>query len=232
VEELFKKAGIEINAEQLKKFSKLLKLFKHWNSIMNLSSFNDDNSIIIKHFIDSLLPTKSNIFNSAESIADLGTGGGFPGMALAIIYPEKTITMVDSIQKKINSIKKMTAEIGLKNSKTICNRIEELGRNKKTRESFDIVTARALAKFSTMLEYCLPLCKVGGYVIAYQTPEIEKELTEKKDILLKLGGKIENIFDEILPLTNEKRKIIFIRKISATPMEFPRPSGTPKKKPL
>ena len=232
MKEFFSEAGIEINETQEKKFQKLLEIFKIENGKINLSSFNDDKNIIIKHFVDSLLPCRHMTFSSAKNLVDLGTGSGFPGLALAIMLPQIQCILIDSVQKKIDAVERMAQFSGIKNVEVLCERIEAVGQNKKFRERFDIVTERALAKVSTMLEYCLPLAKINGMLIAYQTQESTHEFEEKKDVLEMLGGKIESEKEFFLPQNTGKRKIFFIKKIFHTKNIFPRKIGEPKNKPL
>ena len=224
--------GIQIDNEQENKLNLLLNLFKEWNKKINLSSFNNNETIIIKHFVDSLLPIQSDEFKKAKTVLDLGTGGGFPGLPLAIIFPKKEFLLVDSVSKKINAIENIASELELKNIQTRADRIEELAHYKNIRGQFDVVTERALSKFSTMLEYCLPCAKIGGSLIAYQTLEIKTEVKNKKEVIKLLGGKLDRIEEYLLPNDTGKRLILFIKKIKSTPKKFPRAIGIPKKSPL
>lgn len=228
----FSELQISLSDQQKEKLTKLVSLFQEWNGKMNLSSFNDERTIYVKHIVDSLLAANIEEIEKATNIIDLGTGGGFPGIPLAIIFPEKKFLLVDSVQKKISAIKDIVEKLMLDNVTTMSARIEELGQEKNMREKFDVVTERALAKYSTMLEYCLPLVKCGGTLIAYQTPEIAIDIEEKKTVLQKLGGRIKNIFQYELPENFGRRTILVIEKKEETPKEFPRKTGTPKKFPL
>lgn len=232
MKELFLEAGIEISEYQEKKFQKLLEIFKIENEKINLSSFNDKENIIIKHFIDSLLAWKIEAFSHAKKLIDVGTGSGFPGLALAIMFPHIQFVLVDSVQKKIDAVERMAKFSEIKNVKIVCERIEALGQNNMFRETFDIVTERALAKVSTMLEYCLPLAKINGCLIAYQTPESTHEFEEKKGVVEMLGGKIESEKEFFLPKNSGKRKIFIIKKVFHTKNIFPRKIGVPKNNPL
>lgn len=232
IKQFFTEAGIQISIKQEAKFKSLLNLFKEWNKKINLSSFNDNETIIIKHLLDSLLPAKSDEFRKAKTILDLGTGGGFPGLPLAIIFPEKKFLLVDSVSKKINAVENIANKLELKNIQTKTSRIEEIAHNKNVREKFDIVTERALAKFSTMLEYCLPCVKIGGSLVAYQTPEVKTEIENKKKVIKLLGGELNRTEEYLLPSNAGKRLILFIKKIKPTPKNFPRSIGIPKKSEL
>jgi 16S rRNA (guanine527-N7)-methyltransferase len=227
-----KKINVDINSEQERKLMQLVSLFKSWNKKINLSSFNDDESIILKHIVDSLLSVKFEEWKNSKKIIDLGTGGGFPGLPLAIFFPQKKFTLIDSVNKKIEAVNEMVEDLKLKNVETHSERIEKIGQEKMFREKFDVVVERALAKYSTMLEYCLPCVKKNGFLIAYQTPEIEKEIKLKEKVLQLLGGKIvsKKIFD--LPNNAGTREILVIKKIKSTPKKYPRKIGIPKKSSL
>lgn len=232
MKQLLETYGIKINQEQEKKLVHLVALFQEWNKKINLSSFNDNESIITKHIIDSLLSVSFDEWKDAKNIIDLGTGGGFPGLALAIFFPQKKFLLVDSVKKKTEAVHDIAKKIQLKNVETLSERIEIIGQEKNTREKFDIVVERALAKFTTMLEYCLPCLKKNGYLIAYQTPEIEKEINLQKKILRFLGGEI--VYKKIFHLSESagEREILVIKKIQNTPKQYPRKVGIPKKNPL
>ena len=224
---------IEISdKEKIATLKKLVTLFQEWNTVMNLSSFNNTETIWKKHIFDSLLIGSYPALINAKHIIDIGTGGGFPGLPLAIIFPEKKFTLVDSTQKKITAVIDIMQKLHLKNVETVCERIETLARKNTFREQFDVVTERALAKSSTMLEYTLPFLRIGGTLFAYQTPATKKDLEEKKTILTTLGGSIKNILHENLPNSAGERAIFVIEKVKKTPQEFPRQTGIPKKYPL
>lgn len=224
---------IEISdKEKIATLKKLVTLFQEWNTVMNLSSFNDTETIWKKHIFDSLLIGSYPALINAKHIIDIGTGGGFPGLPLAVIFPEKKFTLVDSTQKKITAVMDIAHKLHLKNVEAVCERIEILARKNTFREQFDVVTERALAKFSTMLEYTLPFLRIGGTLFAYQTPATKKDLEEKKNVLTTLGGSVKNILHENLPNSAGERAIFVIEKVKKTPQEFPRQTGIPKKHPL
>lgn len=230
---MLKSLDFELSEKQTQQFQKLLKLYQDWNAKINLSAIKDEEGIIIKHFYDSLLVSKLNIFSEDnQKIADLGTGGGFPLLPLAIMYPENEFLGVDSVQKKIKVIETIAKELGLKNIQTNSERVETVGQSKKYREQFDIVLTRAFAKWHTLLELSLPLVKTGGKLVAYQGPQILEELEESEKVIEKLGGKIEKLSHFELPEDMGERVFVEIIKIKKTPKEFPRAIGVPKKNPL
>lgn len=220
--------GIEISQENAKQFYKYMKLLLEWNEKMNLTAITDPEEIILKHFVDSLtiMPYLSN----ANTILDVGTGAGFPGLPLKILEANKEFTLLDSLNKRITFLQTVISELELKNVQAIHGRAEEYISQK--RESYDIVTSRAVAKLNVLIEYMLPFVKVGGRCICMKSFEIEGELKEAKKAIEILGGKIEKVDEITLPTTDIKRKIVIIKKIKNTPNKYPRKAGTPAKEPI
>ena len=220
--------GIEISQENAKQFYKYMKLLLEWNEKMNLTAITDPEEIILKHFVDSLtiMPYLSN----ANTILDVGTGAGFPGLPLKILEDNKEFTLLDSLNKRITFLQNVISELELKNIQAIHGRAEEYISQK--RESYDIVTSRAVAKLNVLIEYMLPFVKVGGRCICMKSFEIEGELKEAKKAIEILGGKIEKVDEITLPTTDIKRKIVIIKKIKNTPNKYPRKAGTPAKEPI
>jgi len=220
--------GIEISQENAKQFYKYMKLLLEWNEKMNLTAITDPEEIILKHFVDSLtiMPYLSN----ANTILDVGTGAGFPGLPLKILEDNKEFTLLDSLNKRIIFLQNVISELELKNVQAIHGRAEEYISQK--RESYDIVTSRAVAKLNVLIEYMLPFVKVGGRCICMKSFEIEGELKEAKKAIEILGGKIEKVDEITLPTTDIKRKIVIIKKIKNTPNKYPRKAGTPAKEPI
>jgi len=224
----------DLSPTQIKQFKQLLKLYQDWNSKINLSAIKTKKEIIIKHFYDSLLISQPDILNKQLklSVADLGTGGGFPLLPLAILYPKNYFWGIDSVQKKINVIENIIAKIELKNIKTIADRIETLGQTQQYREKFDLVTTRAFAKWHTLLELALPFLKINGKLIAYQGPQILDELEKSEKVIALLGGKISKLSYFELPENTGERVLVEIEKTKTTPAKYPRAIGIPSKKPL
>lgn len=220
--------GIEISQEKAKQFYKYMKLLLEWNEKMNLTAITDPEEVILKHFVDSLtiIPYLSN----ANTILDVGTGAGFPGLPLKILEDNKEFTLLDSLNKRITFLQNVISELELKNVQAIHGRAEEYISQK--RESYDIVTSRAVAKLNVLIEYMLPFVKVGGRCICMKSFEIEGELKEAKKAIEILGGKIEKVDEITLPTTDIKRKIVIIKKIKNTPNKYPRKAGTPAKEPI
>ena len=209
-----------------------------WNQHVNLTAIKDREEFLEKHYIDSLLCAGSPEFQRSEIIIDVGTGGGFPGVPLAVAFPEKQFTLMDSLNKRIKIIQQLCEELGINNVTAIHGRAEELGRKKHLRESFDVCVSRAVANMSTLSEYCLPFVKVGGCFIAYKGPDCEEELMSAENAIEKLGGSIarrENFAS--LGITESsgselEHQLIFVLKNKPTMSKYPRKPGTPAKEPI
>jgi len=175
------KIDINLSKEQLEQFYQYEKMLLEWNEKINLTSITEENEVILKHFVDSA--TISHYIKKDDKVADIGTGAGFPGVPLKIINSENDLVLIDSLNKRINFLKNVIEELRLKNIKAIHSRAEEIGHNKEYRQKFDIVTSRAVAKLNVLLEYMLPLTKIGGRCICLKGPNIEEEVNEAKMLL-------------------------------------------------
>ena len=209
--------GVEISQKQAEQFYTYMELLLEWNEKMNLTAITDPEEVILKHFIDSL--TIIPYLKEADTVLDIGTGAGFPG-----------IPLLDSLNKRIIFLQTVITELELKNIQAIHGRAEEFV--SKERETYDIVTSRAVARLNVLLEYMLPFVKVGGRCICMKSFEIEEELKEAKKAIEILGGEIEKIDEITLPNTDIKRKIVVIKKVKNTPSKYPRKAGTPAKEPI
>lgn len=230
--------SVPLSAEEIRAFQVYATMLKEKNKVMNLTAVDDDKGIAMKHFIDSL--TLCPYIREEEAKAkggktltfiDVGTGAGFPGLPVKISCPELSVTLMDSLEKRLNFLNEVITALGLKDCSTVHSRAEDAGRNKKYREKYDIVTARAVARLSVLAEYCLPLVKVGGVFLAMKSHSEEEEQDAAKAIAL-LGGTIEKSDTFKLPGTDMERTIIVVRKIRPTPARFPRKAGTPSKTPI
>lgn len=224
------KLGINLSEIQLKQFYNYMNLLIEWNKKINLTAITEPDEIILKHFVDSL--TISRYISDGTKVVDVGTGAGFPGIPLKIVRQDVDITLLDSLQKRINFLDEVINELNLEKITTVHSRVEDFGKNKKYREEFDIAISRAVANLSTLSEYLLPLVKVGGKVISMKGSLIQEELENSKNAIKILGGQIEKVDEFDLPNSDISRNIVLIDKIKNTPNRYPRKAGEPSKKPL
>ena len=220
----------ELIEEMKQQFEDYMHLLLEWNEKINLTAITEEDEIILKHFIDSL--TISKYIEKEKTIVDVGTGAGFPGIPLRIARKDLKVTLVDSLNKRILFLNEVIQKLGLKEIETLHYRAEEFGQNKKYRESFDVATSRAVANLSTLVEYLLPLVKVGGICVCMKGSEIKEELENSKKAIEILGGEIQEVEEFYLPGTDIKRSIVIVKKISSTPKKYPRKPGTPAKEPI
>lgn len=225
-----KASGIDIILEekQIENFYKYMNLLIEWNEKMNLTAITEPSEVILKHFVDSL--TISNLIKKGDKVIDVGTGAGFPGIPLSIVNNEN-ITLLDSLNKRIIFLEEVINKLQLTNIKAVHSRVEEFAKNKKEREMYDIATSRAVAPLNVLLEYLLPLVKVGGKCICMKGSNTE-EIEEAKNALKVLGGEIEKIEKITLPNSDIIRNIIIVKKVKETPLKYPRKPGTPSKEPI
>lgn len=230
--------SVPLSAEEIHAFQIYASMLKEKNKVMNLTAVDDDKGIAMKHFIDSLTlcpyireEERKSGQGKKLTFVDVGTGAGFPGLPVKISCPELSVTLMDSLEKRLKFLNEVITALDLKDCSTVHSRAEDAGRNKKFREKYDIVTARAVARLSVLAEYCLPLVKTGGVFLAMKSHSDEEETEAGKAIAL-LGGTIEKTDTFKLPGTDMERTIIVVRKIRPTPARFPRKAGTPSKTPI
>lgn len=224
--------GLEATEEKLQNLKKYREILVEWNKVMNLTGIEEEREVYIKHFLDSISAVTNNYINDDISLIDVGTGAGFPGMPLKICLDNLKLTLLDSLNKRINFLNDVKEKIKLENMEAIHSRAEEFCQNKKYREKFDIAVSRAVANLSVLAEYLLPAVKVGGQVICMKGSQVEEELNDAKFALKELGGKIKSVDEFCLPGTDMKRNVIIVEKIKETPKKYPRKAGTPAKQPL
>ena len=194
--------------DTIEKFYQYMKLLLEWNKKINLTAIKDEKEFIVKHFIDSL--TISPYFMGREKVIDIGTGAGFPGIPIKLFHEELSVTLVDSVSKKISVLNDIIAQLNLKNIQAIHVRAEDFA--KENREKYDIAVSRAVASMNTLVEYLIPFVKIGGSIICMKGPNYEEEIEEAKSNIKKFGGKIEKIENIIIDGEYE-RNIILIRKV-------------------
>jgi 16S rRNA (guanine527-N7)-methyltransferase len=225
-----KKIGIVLEEEQIEQFYQYEKLLLIWNEKINLTAITKPEEIILKHFIDSM--TIAKYIGANKTLIDVGTGAGFPGIPLKIIRKDIQITLLDSLNKRVQFLNEIIKQLELKEVETIHGRVEEFGKNKKYREKFDYATSRAVANLTTLSEYLLPLVKIEGKCICMKGSTVKEEIDQSQKAIAILGGKIEEIEAFQLPESDIDRHIVLLRKIKQTPAKYPRKPGTPSKEPI
>lgn len=224
--------GVSLNEKQIEQFIKYYEILVEWNSFMNLTGITEYEEVVQKHFVDSLALCKSVNVERAESLIDIGTGAGFPGIPLKIAYPHLQVTLLDSLQKRIKFLNEVISQLGLDKIETIHGRAEDFAKPSMKREKYDLCVSRAVANLASLSEYCLPYVKVDGYFIPYKSGKVEEELEQSKKAIFLLGGKVEEEVKFVLPDSDITRNLIKIRKVSATPKKYPRKSGLATKEPI
>lgn len=230
--ELLLNASIDADKQQLEKFERYFLELLLWNEKCNLTAITEENEVIIKHFYDSLLIMSLKEWGRSGRLLDIGTGAGLPGIPIKIMNPNMDVTLMDSLNKRVNFLKHIIEMLELKDIDAIHARAEEMGQDKRWREKYDIVVSRAVAKMPVLLEYCLPLLRIGGIFIAYKGAEIEEELAQAKKALQVLGGTIRTIEKMELPENSGSRSLVIVEKTGQTPRIYPRKAGMAEKKPL
>lgn len=234
--DLMKKAcdsvGMEFNEDKYQKFMLYKDLLKEWNEKINLTAITEDEEIVKKHFIDCIKAFNEKQFKEAKTLIDVGTGAGFPGLPIAIMREDLNITLLDSLNKRVNFLNIVKNSLNLTNVTTIHSRAEDGARNKELREKFDIATSRAVANMAVLSEFCLPYVKVGGYFIALKGPAITDELNDAKNAIGTLGGKLIEVIEVSVEGTDLKHNLVVIKKVKETPKTYPRKAGSITKKPI
>lgn len=223
--------GIELSETQKEQFQTYYQLLVEWNEKMNLTSITEEHDVYLKHFFDSITPSFYYDFDGELCICDVGAGAGFPSIPLKIVFPELKVTIVDSLNKRIQFLNHLAAELGLQDVSFVHDRAESYGKG-AYRESYDIVTARAVARLTVLSELCLPLVKKGGQFIALKSSKGEEELQEANFAINILGGNVKETFSFELPEDAGERQMIVIDKRRQTSKKYPRKPGTPNKSPL
>ena len=227
-----KKLDIYLSEKQKWQFKKYYELLTEWNKVMNLTGITDYDEVNEKHFVDSLAIVKSIELKKVNKMIDIGTGAGFPGIPLKIVFPQMHVVLLDSLNKRVKFLNMVIEEIGLQNIDTLHGRAEDYARQEKYRERFDLCVSRAVANLSTLCEYCIPYLRIGGIFISYKSGNIEEELRNSRRAIKVLGGEVEKNIIFQLPETDISRSFIKIKKRESTKKEYPRKAGIPAKEPM
>jgi 16S rRNA (guanine527-N7)-methyltransferase len=227
------KDNIILNEKQMRQFDQYLVLLQEWNEKVNLTAITEEEEVYLKHFYDSAtLAQHINFEDKAITLCDVGSGAGFPSIPLKIMFPNIEVTIVDSLNKRINFLQLLVDELGLENVHLFHARAEDFGQDKAHRNQYDVVTARAVANLSVLAEFCLPITKMGGTFAAMKASKATEELNASKNAIKTLGGKTQDVASFELPHDAGERNIILIKKDRKTPGKYPRKAGTPNKNPL
>ena len=224
--------NLELSEKQYEQFIKYMRLVQEWNEKINLTAITEDEEFIKKHFIDCIKAFKSKAIAEAHTIIDVGTGAGFPGIPIAIMHPTAKITLLDSLNKRINFLNLVVKELGLTNVTTIHSRAEDGARNPELREKFDVATSRAVANMAVLSEFCMPYVKKNGHFVALKGPAIEEELENGKAAIKILGGELKNIIEVSIEGTDLRHNIVEVLKVRECNKKYPRKAGTVNKNPL
>lgn len=223
---------IELSEVQKQQFIDYYELLVEWNSFMNLTTITEFDDVIKKHFVDSISLIKAIDLSDNKSLIDIGTGAGFPGIPLKIIFPNLKITLLDSLNKRVKFLNEVISKLGLTDITALHGRAEDFAKPDLLREKFDLCVSRAVANLSTLCEYCLPYVKVGGYFVSYKSEKIVEEMATAKHAIFLLGGELKEQVDFNLPNSDIYRNMIVISKKQITAKKYPRKAGLPAKEPI
>lgn len=224
--------GIRLGKKQLQDFLTYYEYLTEQNQVMNLTSITEFEEVVLKHFLDSLSIVKEIDLEACGTMIDVGTGAGFPGIPLKIVFPHLKVTLLDSLNKRVRFLNTLIEKLGYADVEAIHGRAEEYARNKAYRETFDLAVSRAVANLSSLSEYCLPFVKVGGKFVSYKSAEADEELAGAQRAVRILGGGTPEKVTFCLPESEIGRSLIVIEKKKGTPEKYPRRAGVPTKEPL
>lgn len=228
-----KDINLEFNEYKYDQFMNYMTLLKEWNEKINLTSITEDEQIVKKHFIDCMKIFKfSPLLTPSKKIIDIGSGAGFPGIPMKIIFPDSTYYLLDSLNKRVNFLNQVVSNLNLSDINAIHGRAEDFARNIEYREKFDFAVSRAVANLSVLAEISLPFVNVGGYFVAMKGPSVENEIASARNALGILGGKLEDIIEVNIEDTDLKHNIVIIKKVKKSSNAYPRKAGVINKKPL
>ncbi|SDL15411.1 16S rRNA (guanine(527)-N(7))-methyltransferase RsmG [Natronincola ferrireducens] len=223
---------INIQEKQVNQMLKYKDLLLEWNEKMNLTAIEEEREVIIKHFLDSISCLKVQQLKNSGKVIDVGTGAGFPGIPLKAMFPQLKLTLLDSLNKRINFLKEVCLQLELQDVEFIHGRAEDYGQNKNHREVYDYAVARAVAPLNILVEYCLPFVKVGGFFICQKGKALDEELVEGEKAIKVLGGKVIDKKEIPLPFSDITHNILIIEKTGVTSTKYPRKAGKPTKDPI
>lgn len=227
-----KALGVDLNEKQIEQFLTYYEMLVEWNEFMNLTAITEYEDVLKKHFVDSISLIKAYDVSKNVKLIDIGTGAGFPGLALKIAYPNLQVTLLDSLNKRIKFLDEVIIKLNLTGIDTIHGRAEDFAKPDKLREKYDLCVSRAVANLSTLSEYCIPFVKIGGKFISYKSEKITEEIEAAGKAISILGGKVEKQVEFTLPDSDIYRNLFVIEKVKTTSSKYPRKAGLPAKEPL
>lgn len=229
-----KEFQIEINDGKLDQFSTYYELLTEWNSFMNLTAITKFDEVLKKHFVDSISLAKAfpDIKDKEYTLIDVGTGAGFPGIPLKIVFPKMKVVLLDSLNKRVSFLNEVIDQLQLSDTEALHGRAEDYAKKKEYRESFDICVSRAVANLSILSEYCIPFVKPGGFFVSYKSEKITEEFENAVNAIKILGGQYDRQVEFNLPGSDIYRNLFMIKKTGITPNRYPRKAGLPSKEPL
>lgn len=230
--EKVKELSIVLNDKQIQQFEQYYNILAEWNKVMNLTAITEYEEVVEKHFLDSLTIVYAINMEKIETLIDVGTGAGFPGIPLKIAFPHLKVTLLDSLNKRIKFLNEVIDLLELDDIKAIHGRAEDYAKQAEYREQYDICVSRAVANLATLSEYCLPYVKMDGLFVPYKSGEIDEELKSSEKAVSILGGKVEEVVKFQFPGTDIGRSFVKIHKIKETKKKYPRKAGMPTKEPL
>ncbi|WXR62810.1 16S rRNA (guanine(527)-N(7))-methyltransferase RsmG [Peptostreptococcaceae bacterium AGR-M142] len=226
------KLNIKYDDEIIDKFKIYKDLLIEWNEKINLTTITEENEVYIKHFLDSISCLLSDKIEENAKVIDVGTGAGFPGLPIKMIRKDIKLTLLDSLNKRINFLKEVCDNIGIDDVEFIHSRAEDGGKNPEYRQQFDVVVSRAVANLTVLLEYTTPFLKVGGYMVCLKGPSLDEELKDAKKALEVLNMEFVEDKEFQIPFDDRTKRLLILKKIGDTPKKYPRKAGKPTKQPL
>ena len=224
--------GIHLTDTQVNQFETYYELLVEWNKVMNLTGITEYDEVMQKHFVDSLSIVKVADLGQCKKVLDMGTGAGFPGIPIKIVYPHLEVVLLDSLNKRIKFLNEVIGKLGLSGITAIHGRAEDYAKQKEYREMFDLCVSRAVANLASLSEYCIPYTMLHGNFISYKSGSIEDELQNAKNAVFLLGGKMKDTVKFTLPGSDIERSLVVIEKVKKTPGKYPRKAGLPAKEPI
>ena len=224
--------GIQLTDTQVNQFETYYELLVEWNKVMNLTGITEYDEVMQKHFVDSLSIVKAADLGQCKKVLDMGTGAGFPGIPIKIVYPHLEVVLLDSLNKRIKFLNEVIGKLGLSGITAIHGRAEDYAKQKEYREMFDLCVSRAVANLASLSEYCIPYTMLHGNFISYKSGSIEDELQNAKNAVFLLGGKMKDTVKFTLPGSDIERSLVVIEKVKKTPGKYPRKAGLPSKEPI